>query len=362
VGRPDATRSESLTEDFSDEGGFEAMKSHCIVVTRHGGPEVLRIAEMDLPEPVAGEVRVRVRAAGVSAYDLMLRRSGSLLGAPKVPYTPGEDIAGVADKLGEGVTSVEVGQMVAGYPRGGGYAEFVCVPARELVPVPEGVDPAQAVCLVANYLTAHMLLFPTANVQPGERILVHGAAGGVGSALVELGKRAEMEVYGTASKPNHELVSSLGATPIDYRSEDFVERIRSLTGEGVDAVFDPVGGARQIWRSYRILRRGGRLVSFGMAAISKAGLRVIPSSLLAVALLGLLPDGKLALMSPNLAEFAVEHSDWYRKTLAELLDAVAAGRIDPVVAERIPLAEAARAHDLIERGGYAGKVVLVGST
>jgi NADPH2:quinone reductase len=276
-----------------------------------------------------------------------------------VPYTPGEDIAGVADMLGDGVTSVELGQTVVGYPRGGGYAEYVCEPAGELVPVPEGVDPAQAVCLVANYLTAEMLLHRTANVQPGERVLVHGAAGGVGSALLELGMLAGLEMYGTASPYNHELVSGLGATPIDYRSEDFVARIRSLTGDGVDAVFDPVGGASQIWRSYRTLRKGGRLISFGMAGTKKGGLRVIPFSLLAVVLLGLVPDGKQARMSPNLAVFAVEHNDWYRETLAALLEAVASGRLDPVVAARVPLSEAARAHELIERGGYAGKVVLV---
>jgi NADPH2:quinone reductase len=351
-----------MSADVQNEYGFEGRKNHRVVVTRHGGPEVLQMVEEDLPGPAAGEVRVRVQAAGVSAYDLMQRRSGSLPGTPQVPYTPGEDIAGVVDKLGDGVTTVEVGQGVAGYPRGGGYAEFICVPASELVPVPEGVDPAQAVCLVANYLTADMLLHPTANVQPGERVLVHGAAGGVGSALLELGQLAGLEMYGTASKYNHELVSGLGATPIDYRSEDFVERIRSLTGDGVDAVFDPVGGAGQIWRSYRTLRKGGRLISFGMAATKNSGVRVIPFSLLAVVLLGLLPDGKQARMSPNLVQFAAEHRDWYRETLAELLDSVAAGRINPVVAERVPLAEAARAHELIERGGYAGKVVLVSGT
>jgi NADPH2:quinone reductase len=291
----------------------------------------------------------------------MQRRSGSLPGVPSVPYTPGEDIAGVVDKLGDGVTSVEVEQGVVGYPRGGGYAEFICVPASELVPAPEGVDPAQAVCLVVNYLTAEMLLHPTANVQPGERILVHGAAGGVGSALVELGKLAGLEMCGTASQRNHELVSALGATPIDYRTEDFVERIRSLTDDGVDAVFDPVGGAGHIWRSYRALRKGGRLVSFGMAATKKRGMRVIPLTLLMVVLLKLIPDGKQASMSPNLAEFAPTHSAWYRETLTELLDSLAAGSIKPVVAARIPLLEASRAHELLERGGYAGKVVLVAS-
>jgi NADPH:quinone reductase-like Zn-dependent oxidoreductase len=278
-----------------------------------------------------------------------------------VPFTQGEDIVGVVDKLGEGVSTVESGQRVAGYPRGGGYAEFICLPASELVPVPSGLDPAEAVCLVANYLTAHMLLHRTASMRSGERVLVQGAAGGTGTALLELGKLAGLEMYGTASKHNHELVSALGATPIDYRTEDFVERIRSLTGDGVDAVFDPVGGARHIWRSYRALRKGGRLVSYGMAATSKAGMRTIPLTLLMVILLKLIPDGKQASMSPNLAEFAPTHHAWYRETLTELLDSLAEGRIKPVVAERIPLLEAARAHELLERGGHAGKVVLVAS-
>jgi NADPH:quinone reductase-like Zn-dependent oxidoreductase len=341
------------------EYGSPHRKHRRIVVTQHGGPEVLQVVEEDLPEPRAGEARVKVLAAGISAYDLMLRRSGSLPGTPPVPYTPGEDIVGVVDKLGEGTSGLKEGQTVAGYPRGGGYAEFVCLPAVELVPVPAGVDPAVAVCLVVNYLTAHMLLHPTANVRSGERILVHGAAGGVGSALLELGKVAGLEMYGTASRYNHELVSVLGATPIDYRTEDFIDQIHTLTGDGVDAVFDPVGGARQIWRSYRTLRRGGRLVSFGMAATSKAGARVIPLSLLTVGLLKLVPDGKQVRMSPNLAEFAPAHPDWYRETLAELFDQAVAGKIRPVVAERIPLVEAARAHERLERGGYAGKVVLV---
>ena len=235
-----------MKANVQEEYSSSKRKNHRVVVTRHGGPEVLHVVQEDLPELQAGDVRVKVLAAWVSAYDLMLRHSGSLPGAPSVPYTPGEDIVGVVDKMGEGMSSFEPGQRVAGYPRGGGYAEFLCLSPSDLVPVPENVDPAAAVCLVANYLTAHMLLHHTANVQSGERILVQGAAGRTGTALLELGRLAGLEMYGTASKYNHELVSALGATPIDYRTENFVERIRSLTGDGVDAVFDPVGGARQI--------------------------------------------------------------------------------------------------------------------
>ena len=335
-----------------------ALKNHRVVVTQHGGPEVLQLVEEDLPEPQTGEVRVKVLAAGISAYDLMHRSSGLLPGTPKPPFTLGEDIVGVVDELGERVPSLELGQMVAGATfclgLGGGYAEFVCLPASELVLVPAGVDPAKAVCVVVNYLTAHMALHRTANVQSGERILVHAAAGGVGSALLELGKLSGLEMYGTASNYNHELVVSLGATPIDYHTEDFVAQIRELTGDGVDVAFDPVGGAGQLWRSYRALGKNGRLVWFGVAATKKNGLRVIPLTLLMVVLLKLIPDGKSVPLAPDLGK----DNAWYRQTLIELLDLLAAGKIDPIVAARIPLAEAARAHELLERGGYAGKVVL----
>jgi NADPH2:quinone reductase len=265
------------------------------------------------------------------------------------------------DQLGEDVSAFQPGQTVAGATFclgvGGGYAEYVCLPASELVAVPSGLDPAEAVPLVVNYLTAHMVMHRTAHVQRGERVLVHGAAGGVGTALLDLGKLAALEMYGTASKYNHELVSSLGAIPIDYRTEDFVERIRDLTGDGVDAVFDPIGGGRQLWRSYRALRDRGRLVWFGVAATKREGLRVIPLSLLMRTLVTLIPDGKRAPLTPDLSKDNV----WYRETLAELLDLLATGRIKPIVAARVPLPEAAQAHELLERGGYAGKVVLVSS-
>jgi NADPH:quinone reductase-like Zn-dependent oxidoreductase len=341
---------------------MNAMKYHRIVVSRHGGPDVLQVVEEDLPEPKAGEVRVKVLAAGVSGFDRMIR-SISVPGTPRVPFTPGGDIVGVVDKLGEGVSTVELEQRVAGWTfgDGGGYAEFICRPASQLVPVPSGLDPAEAVCLVENYLTADLYLHRVASVQSGERILVHGAAGGVGTALIQLGKLAGLEMYGTASKYNHDLVSALGATPIDYRTEDFVKRILSLTGDGVDAVFDTIGGVRQLWRSYRTLRKGGRLVMFGNVAASKKGMSAIILSGLAAFLLKLIPDSRRVPLDPNILKYPITHNAWYRETLAEFLNSLATGRIKPVVAERIPLLEAVRAHELLERGGYAGKVVLVAS-
>lgn len=326
-----------------------------VIVSRHGGPEVLQIIEEPIPRPEAEQVRVETEAAGVSAMDLMVRRAG-FPGFPKVPFTPGVDVLGVVDEVGRDVSTVEPGQRVAALLGDeGGYAEYVCVPANETVPVPDGLDAAEAVCLVANYLTAYTMLHRAAEVESGERILVHGAAGGVGTALLELGGLAGLEMYGTASKPNHDLVSSFGGVPIDYRNEDFVERIRALTGDGVDAVFDPIGGAIQLWRSYRALRRGGRLVWFGVAATSRSGLGVIPASLITRFLVSLIPDGRKAPMPPD----AKTPNDWYRETLATLFDYLRAGKINPVIAARVPLLEAERAHQLLEVGGHRGKVVLV---
>jgi NADPH:quinone reductase-like Zn-dependent oxidoreductase len=339
------------------------MKNRRVVVSRHGGPEVLQVVQETLPEPEPGDVRVKVLTAGVSAYDLLVR-SIRFPGNPRPPFTPGEDIVGVVDKVGEGVSTVEPRQRVAGWTfgRGGGYAEFICMPASQLVPVPPGLDSAEAVALVVNYLTAHLYLHRTATMRSGERMLVQGAAGGVGIALLQLGNLAGLEMYGTASEHDHGLVSELGATPIDYRNEDFVERIRSLTGDGVDAVFDLVSGARQLRRSYRALRKGGRLVPMGSVATSKSGMKVIPLSLATIVLLKLIPDGKRVPLSPNMMKFPQTHNAWYRETLTELFDSAAAGKIKPVVAERVPLAEAARGHALLERGGHAGKVVLIAST
>lgn len=198
----------------------------------------------------------------------------------------------MVDKVGGGVSSLSKGQTVAALlPHFGGYTEFACVPENLLVPVPDGLDSAETVSVVLNYLTAHRMLQRSAQVKRGERILVHSAAGDVGTALLQLGKEAGLEMYGTASRRKHELVSGLGATPIDYRREDFVERIHSLTGDGVDAVFDGIGGTN-LSRSYSTLRKGGRLVSFGFVGAIKGGGLEVPLSFVRLFLFRLIPDGK----------------------------------------------------------------------
>ena len=330
------------------------MKHHRVVVTRHGGPDVLQVVEEDRPEPRAGEVRVKVLTAGVSAYDLMFRRSGLLPGTPRVPFTLGVDIVGVVDKLGEEVSTVEPGQTVAGATFclgvGGGYAEFICLPASELVPVPSGVDPAEAVCVVVNYLTAHMAMHRTANIRGGERILVHGAAGGVGTALLELGKLAGLEMYGLASKSKHGILTQYGATPIDYRTQDFVEVLRQAEPDGIDYVFNGMAG--EIFeRGLAVLRRGGVLVHYG-GPQSFGGFLSLVAKLIGY---NVLPNGKSI---KGYGTHRVDHQllaeDW-----SALFDLLEGGKIQPVIAKTFPILEAAQANALLESGQVTGNIVLL---
>jgi len=245
------------------------VKHTRIIVTRYGGPDALRVVEEERPEPQAGEVRVRVMAAGVSLPDLMARE-GVHPETPLVPFTPGWDLVGMVDRLGDGVSGIEPGQIVAAMPISGAYAEFVCLPPRELVPVPSGLDAAEAVSLVLNYITAYQMLHRSAKVRPGQRVLIHGAAGGVGAALLQLGRLAELEMYGTCSSRGASAVSALGGIAIDYQHQDFVEEIQRLTSEGVDVVFDSIGGTH-IWRSRKALRPGGRVVAYGLTGSLRGG-------------------------------------------------------------------------------------------
>ncbi|MFC2017143.1 medium chain dehydrogenase/reductase family protein [Chloroflexota bacterium] len=333
------------------------MKYKRVVISRKGGPEVLQVVEEELAEPAAGEARVKISVTGVAFADVAARK-GMYPSAPPIPFAPGYDIVGVVDKVGAGVSSLSAGQTIAALlPHFGGYAEFVNVPENLLVPVPDGLDSAEAVSVVLNYLTAHRMLHRSAQVKRGERILVHGAAGGVGTALLQLGKEAGLEMYGTASKSKHELVSSLGATPIDHRNEDFVKRIRDLTHDGVDAVFDGIGG-KNLNRSYSILRNGGRLISFGfIGAIQDGGIGV-PLTFVRLFLFKLIPDGKKALFYGDTPRFVRKDNFWYRQSLTALLNLLAEGKIKPHVGERIPLAEATRAHKLMEEASASGKIVL----
>lgn len=343
------------------------MKHTRIVVANYGGPATLDVVEEDRPEPGEGEARVRVLAAGVSLPDVLMRE-GVHVETPRLPFTPGWDFVGVVDELGPETSAVEVGQVVAALPIRGAYAEYVCLPERELVPVPPDVDPAEAVSLVLNYVTAYQMMHRSAKVKPGQRVLIHGAAGGVGTALLQLGRVAGLEMYGNCSLRGAEIVRELGAIPIDYQHQDFVREIHRLTGDGVDVVFDPLAGTH-LWESRRALRRGGKVVGYGQTlALRGRALeadrpgrrqRFRGTGLFAWYILrGLLLPGRKRVVPYSIQWLKRMRPAMFREDLTALLDLLHEHKIKPIVAHRFPLTEARRAHELLEEGGVTGKIVL----
>jgi NADPH:quinone reductase-like Zn-dependent oxidoreductase len=222
-----------------------------VVVEHFGGPEVVRVVEDDDPKPGPGEVRVRVLAAGVSFTDALIR-AGTYLGGPKPPFTPGYELVGVVEELGPGCSRLRVGVRIGALTVWGADAERVCVPEQYAVAVPEDLDPGEVVSLIFPYMTAYQMLHRTARVQSGESVLVHGAAGRVGTAALELGAVAGLRLFGTASARDHAVVERLGAVWIDYHNEDFLARVRELTGgEGVDVVLNGIGGKVALLSTHR---------------------------------------------------------------------------------------------------------------
>src|SRR5215468_11160634 len=244
------------------------MKCRRIIVNRR---RHLELVEEDHPNPGPGEVRLKMLAAGVSYPDVMMRQ-GIHPEARRPPFTPGWDVVGTVDMLGEGVAAVPLGATVAAMPIVGGYAEFLCLPATELVRVPPPLDPAEAVCLILNYVTAYQMLHRSAQARPGETALVHGAAGGVGTALLQLARLHGVRTYGTASTGKLRAVEGLGGHAIDHKHSDFLKEIRKSPAGGVDVVFDGIGGWNLL-RSWRALTRGGRLVVYGFSSSFAGGKR-----------------------------------------------------------------------------------------
>jgi NADPH2:quinone reductase len=347
-----------------------------VVVDRFGGPEVLRVVEEVDPRPGPGEVRVRVLAAGVSFSDALLR-AGVYLGGPKPPFTPGYELVGVVDALGPGCSRLKVGDRVAVLTVWGADAERVCVPEKYAVEVPEDLDPAEVVSLVLPYVTGYQLLHRVASVKSGETVLVHGAAGRVGTAVLELGALAGLGLYGTASARDRAAVERLGAVAIDYRNEDFLARVRELTGgEGVDVVLDSLGGPLSL-RSFRALRPGGRLVVFGRYATLSHGRKdwraVVKwyASVAAVWVWAKLSPRRRAMayqiqkfrdaaeIRPGAVGGEPRYPEWFREDFGMLIEMLRRGDIHPVVAERLPLSEARHAHELLDQSAAKGKLVLV---
>ena len=344
------------------------MKHRRVIVTHYGGPDALQVVEEERPEPKNGEVRVQVLAAGVSLPDILMREGVHPETRP-VPLTPGWDLIGVVDRLSAGISGVEPGQIVAALPIHGAYAEFVCLPQRELVPVPPGLDAAEAVSLGLNYVTAYQMMHRSAKVRSGQRALIHGAAGGVGTALLQLGRLAGLEMYGTCSSRGASTVSDLGGIPIDYQHQDFVEAVRRLTNDGVDVVFDHIGGAH-LWHSRKALRPGGTVVGYGLiSSIRGEGLasgrpgrrqRFRGAAIFGLYIAGgwLLP-GRKRVVPYSIQTLKRLKPELFRQDLIALFDLLQQKKIKPLIARRFSVAEARQAQELLAKGGVTGKIVLV---
>lgn len=330
------------------------MSSRRIEVTGAGGPEVLQLRLGEVPEPRAGEVRVRVEVAGV-AYGDVMRRLGVL--APRRPFVPGYDVVGRIDAVGAGVDPERIGARVAVLCRPvgrGGYADHVCAPAGDAVPVPDGLPSTTACALGLNYLTAWQIVHRQLGLAEGHSLLVHGASGGVGTALLDIGRLAGLTLFGTASARNQELVQGRGAIPLDYREHDVVARVREATGGGVDAVTDPIGGAHLL-QSAAAVRRGGTVVFFGLTGDVARGLGAVLVGLGSAARVWATPGCRLrayGITVPPVSTRARCVAD--QQTLFEL----GLEGLRPLLAEVVPLEQAAAAHRMLEDRTVAGKVLL----
>lgn len=333
-------------------------------ITRAGEPEVMQVMEAPLPHPLPGQVRVRVAAAGVNFADIM-GRLGIYPDAPRPPYIPGYEVAGTIDQVGEGVDPALAGQDVLALTKFGGYSDAVCVPAVAAIPRPAGMAVEQAAGFGLPYLTAYIALVELARVRPGDGVLIHAAAGGVGLAAVDICRRFGATIYGTASASKHDFLRERGVQhPIDYRNVDFERAVRDLTdGRGVDIALDSVGG-RSWLKSFRALAPAGRIVLHGVSSMAPGPRR----SLWAAARMALsipwiafnpvaLTTANKGVMGLNLAHLW-PHADRVRGWVETLLRWYEEGDLHPHVDRVFDLADAAAAHRYIQERRNIGKVVL----
>ncbi|HEY1537325.1 MAG TPA: zinc-binding dehydrogenase [Polyangiaceae bacterium] len=326
-----------------------------VMLTAKGGKDaldVLKVVELPLLAPGPGQLLVRVRAAGVGSTDLTVV-SGSYLFAPKIPFVPGYEIAGVVEAVGSGVMGFQVGQRVAALTVHGGFAELLVRDARHFVPIPDGVSDADAAAVILNYVTAYQAMHRLGQVQPGQTALVTGAAGGVGSAAIQLLRLAGVKVYGAASAGKHAAIRALGAIPIDYRAGKLDQLLRALEPGGVDLVLDGIGGPL-ISACIGALRPRGRLVAYGFMAASGtfSTLAMFVNIFLGSRLRGRRGSfyGITALYRKDRAPFMAD--------LPKIFALLADKKIDPLIARTFPLLGAREALSLLASNTISGKIVL----
>jgi len=327
-----------------------------IMLTGRGGPEVLERVELPLTQPGPGEVRLSVRATGAGGTDITMRR-GHYAFAPPDPFVPGYEVLGEVEALGEGVTTLRIGQRAAALVVHGGYSEKIVVPASELVPVPDGLDDAHTIALVLNYVTAYQAIHRSAGIREGRTALVTGASGGVGTAMLELLRLAGVRAIGAAAPRHHAFVRELGATPIDSRGAPIDASVRKIVPAGVDVAFDNLGGGF-VTRCVRATRFGGTVVGVGFSATLKNGVpsRFGVAHTLLSALVGAPLRGRRGKFY-GITYLYRKDPRPFREDLSKLFELLRQGKLAPRIAARLPLLAAREAAEMLERGGVEGKIV-----
>jgi NADPH:quinone reductase-like Zn-dependent oxidoreductase len=339
-----------------------------VVITEHGEPEVLQVQERPDPSPGAGEVRIAVAAAGINFADL-LARTGMYPDAPKPPSVVGYEVAGTVESVGEGVTDLALGDRVLAGTRFDGYAELVVAKAVDVIPLPEGLSFEQGAAIPVNYATAYAGLVIMGGLREGDRVLIHAAAGGVGTAATQIARNIGAEVFGTASASKHEAIRAQGVDhPIDYRNTDFEAAVNELTAaEGIDVALDAIGPS-SFRKDYRLLRPGGRLICFGMSEVQTGTGRNLPGVMKGLASMttATMPWWKsVGILNENKGVFGLNMLSWWKaegtinRAIYPLRDDLEAGRLVPVVSQAFPFEQAAAAHRFIHERRNVGKVVLV---
>ncbi len=325
------------------------MKYKSVSATARGGPEVLKIIEHDLRPPGAEEICIRVLATTVCQDDVACR-IGNRPFLPDIPFTPGYAVIGDVEKIGGEVKGFATSDRVGALTNTGGYAEYIYLKPEQLVEVPFDLDPAEAVTLILNYLTAYQCLHRVAGVKQGDRILIIGASGGVGTAFLQLGKLAGIKMYGLASAKKQNLLTHLGAVPIDYKTQDFVKIIRSAESDGLEYVYNGMDES-YFERGLAVLKRGGSLIHYG-GPLSKKGLLLL---ILKLVFYSAIPNGKtIKGYGTHRQDIGTFKQDW--EILFSLLSE---GKLKPIIAERFPILAAAEANRYFEEGNFSGNIVLV---
>ena len=333
-----------------------------IVIPRFGAPDVFETRELPDPSPGDGEIRIRVRAAGVNFADI-LARLGLYPDAPRPPMVVGYEVAGAIDAVGRSVVGLAPGDRVVALTRFGGYADTVIVPAAQAFHFPDELSDSEAAAVPVNYLTAAMALYRMAALAPGETVLVHNAGGGVGIAATQLARLRRATVIGTASAFKHDALRSFGVDhAIDYRHANVAEEVMKLTrGRGVDVILDPIGG-RSFTSSYRMLAPLGRLIVFGLSAAAPGERRNLWHVFRAWASTPRFDPMSLINRNRGVFGLHIGHLWDERRQLAPLMEMLMselhAERLKPVVARTFPLEHAADAHRFIQSRQNIGKVVL----